>query len=380
MININFDDLVANLLVKDLDHNLLITDSKELTDVNNYFESLTCGDESIEKLLWQCLGYSLTKTAKLRKAFIFKGCGANGKSKLFRILEHLLGFEQCSHEHLENLSGSKSGGKSTIQNLCNCTVNISEDQKQPKFIDNSLITRIISGEPISYKDKEITPYVTMLFSVNEVIDFKETGLHIRDRIVVIPFNNTFTDSNNNRDINMEDKLCNDTALRIIATKALESFQEVLDNGKFSIPPIVEEETKKYFLECNNVAEFCGLYPIKTFITKSTYYQEYKNWCSYNNREAVNSSMFGKEVLALGYRAERYSFKNDRKTYYSAPNFQNCDTQTVYDKYLEKSGITRETASHYSDNELLKTFEGIGTFDNYLCEELYKSESEDEQSL
>lgn len=371
MININYDDIVANLSVSNLDHNLLTTDSEELSTVNQYFKSITCNNEEIEKLLWQVLGYSLTKTSKLCKAFIFKGSGRNGKSKLFRILEHLLGFEQCSHEHLENLSGSKAGGKTTIKNLSNCTVNISEDQKQPKYINNSLITRIISGETIAYGEQEITPYATMLFSVNEVIDFKETGLHITDRIVVIPFNNIFTDSNNNRDINMEDKLCQEKSLRIIATKALEAFQEVLDQGKFSIPPIVEEETKKYFLECNNVAEFCSLYPVETIIVKSRYYQEYRNWCNYNNREAVSNNVFGKEVIALGYRAERYSFRNDRKTYYAAPNFDNNNSQEVFNEYISSSGVSKDSMDHYTDKELAEIFKAK-SFDDFLSEKLNRT--------
>ena len=368
MININYDDLVANLSVKELDHNLLITDSVELKNVQQYFKSITCGDEDIEKLLWQCLGYCLTRTAKLRKAFIFKGCGANGKSKLFRILECLLGSEQCSHEHLEDISGTRAGGKTTVKNLYNCTVNLSEDQKPLKYVNNSLITRLISGETIAVGDEEITPYATLLFTVNEVIDFKETGLHITDRIIVIPFNNVFTDSNNNRDINMTDKLCNEKSLRIRATKALESFQEVLDNGKFSIPPVVEEETNKYFLECNNVAEFCSLYPVETIIVKSRYYQEYRNWCNYNNREAVSNNVFGREVLALGYRPERYSFRNDRKTYYAAPNFDNTNSIDVYNEYIATTGLSEESIKHYSEKELEELYK-IKSFDDYLSEKL-----------
>ena len=40
-----------------------------------------------------------------------------GKSKIFRILEHLLGEKQCSHEHLEDLSGNRLGAKSTVKYL-----------------------------------------------------------------------------------------------------------------------------------------------------------------------------------------------------------------------------------------------------------------------
>ena len=363
-----FNVQVADLNVNDLDHNLIITESEELNIVNNFFESITSGNKELENLLYEIIGYSLTETSILCKGFIFKGNGRNGKSKIFRILEHLLPEQSCSHEHLENLSGTKAGGKNTVKKLKFKSVNISEDQKQPKYINTSLITRIISGETITVGDEEIKPFCTLLFSVNEVIDFKETGLHITDRILVIPFSETFTDSSGNRDINIENKLCQEKTLRIIATKALEAFVNVLENGCFTIPQIVIDETNKYFLECNNVAEFCKLYPVKTIIVKSSYYSEYRKWCNFNNREAVSNNVFGKEVLALGYRAERYSFRNDRKTYYASPDFNNIDSQEIYNEYVKEIGLTAESINCYTDKELNEYYK-VKSFDEYLCENL-----------
>lgn len=341
-------------------------DSNDLSTndlVDKFFEDITCGNKDIEKLLYEVIGYSLSRTSKLSKAFIFKGTGRNGKSKIFRIIEKLSS-NKCSHEHLENLSGSKAGSKNTVMKLKDCTVNISEDQKQIKYINSSLITRIISGETISIGKEEITPVATLLFSVNEVIDFKETGIYITDRFVVIPFNATFTDKNNNRDIHIEDKICKEESLKFIASKSMEAFKQVLANGKFTIPSIVEEETKKYFLDCNNVAQFCNHFPINKIINKARYYKEYCIWCNNNNYETVCNSKFGKEVLNLGYRAERYSFKSDRKTYYTAQDFNNDEAQDMYQKYLIDSGISNETADNYSEEELVETFHNK-PFDDYL---------------
>jgi len=226
----------------------------------------------------------------------------------------------------------------------------------------------VSGEPISIEQKwdnfDLIPYATMLFSVNEVIDFKETGLHITDRFVVIPFNATFTDDNGNRDIHIGEKLCKPLALQIIATKAIQAFDKVLENGKFTIPPIVEAETNSYFMECNNVAEFCDLFPIKTFIFKSRYYEEYCKWCKSTNREAVSNSQFGKRVLELGYRAERYSFGNKRNTYYTAPDFNNSESKVIYEKYLAYIGINELTDIINDDNS--EHYSCGLTFSDYLC--------------
>ena len=93
--DINIDNIVAQLSVPYKDTSILTTSSKELELVDYYFKSVSCNDEGIEKLLYECLGYSLCKTAVMQKAFLFKGKGRNGKSRLFRILEAILGEQQC---------------------------------------------------------------------------------------------------------------------------------------------------------------------------------------------------------------------------------------------------------------------------------------------
>lgn len=361
--NVNFnterlqdiDTIIANLQVPYNDYGVLTTPSKELDLVNYYFDSICCQNKELEKLLYECVGSCLCKTAKLQKAFIFLGEGRNGKGVLAKIITELLG-KQCSHERLEQLSGSRLGSKSTIKALMGCTANIVPDQGQPRYVNTSLIKSIIAGDTISVEQKregkiEFEPYATMIFLVNDVIDFKETGLAINDRFIVIKFPAVFTDENNNRNINIAEELCQPLALQIIATRAIQAFSEVLKNGKFTIPPSVEAETKKYFMDCNNVAEFCELYPIKEIIIKSKYYDEYRKWCNRNNKEAVSNAIFGKRVLALGYRPERYSFGNNRHTYYASPTFKNCDSIDIYHRYLVKCCLEEEQEKRTTERQL-----------------------------
>lgn len=103
-------------VLKYYDPSVLLTNSPELKTVNDYYESVTCKIKGIENLLYEVQGYSLAETAKPNKLIVLKGDGRNGKSKIFRPLEKVLN-EKCSHEHLEQLSGSKAGSKSTIKRL-----------------------------------------------------------------------------------------------------------------------------------------------------------------------------------------------------------------------------------------------------------------------
>ena len=363
--DLNIDNLVGDLKVDYKDQSVLTTPSPELEKVTQFFSSITCNDKGVENLLFEIFGNAMCRTAGLQKAFIFKGKGRNGKSRLFRILEAILGEQQCSYETLETLSGNKSGSKSTVGFLRGCTVNISEDQQQPRYINHSILNKIISGDTISeIKGKErivFRPYATMLFSVNDVIDFKETKICMTDRIVVIPCNATFIE---NRNINIEYELCQPKALQIIATRAINAFKEVLKNGKFTIPPVVELETNRYFMDCNNVIEFCNLFPIKEFMVKDRYHKEYCKWCASNNLEAYNNVKFGKEVLNLGYRSGRFTFGKKQITCYVSPNFNNAENKSIYYRYLKENGISEETGRIYDEATLVATF-GIPVFEDYL---------------
>ena len=194
-----------------------------------------------------------------------------------------------------------------------------------------------------------------------MIDFKETKICLTDRLVVVPFNAKFIE---NRDINIEYELCQPKALQIIATRAINAFKEVLKNGKFTIPPVVELETNRYFMDCNNVVEFCNLFPIKEYMFKDRYHKEYCKWCASNNLEAYNNVKFGKEVLNLGYRSERFTFGKKKITCYVSQGFSNAENKSIYDRYLKKNGISEETGRAYDEATLVATF-GIPTFDDYL---------------
>lgn len=99
------------------DLNVLTEDTKELKDVNYFFDSICCGNKDLQNLLYEVIGYSVSTTTKLNKAFILQGCGRNGKSKVARVIEHLVGEEQCSHLHLEDFCGNKAGSKTMIRHF-----------------------------------------------------------------------------------------------------------------------------------------------------------------------------------------------------------------------------------------------------------------------
>lgn len=109
--------LFAPLKVPYNDLNVLLEDTEALRLVKNFFKEVSCGDEGIEILLYGIIGNSVAKTTKPNKAFVLKRKSAEtGKSAFLRIPEALIG-NYASHEHLENLCGTKAGGKNTVEKL-----------------------------------------------------------------------------------------------------------------------------------------------------------------------------------------------------------------------------------------------------------------------
>ena len=222
------------------------------------------------------------------------------------------------------------------------SVNISEDQKQPKSLDISLIQKIISGDTISVPQKDgqkftFRPYTTMLISLNDVVDFKDRSAALVDRLAVIPFNKTFI-AGANCDIHIEDRLCEGTCLQIIAIMAIQAFSKALQNGTFTIPPSVIEATNAYFMECNSASEFCSLYPIRTFVGKAEYRERCRLWCEDNDRIFIGKENFGKYVSSQGYRLEeRYSFASVKhRNWYVAPNFVSSAKDRMYQEYHDNN--------------------------------------------
>lgn len=136
-----------------------------------------------------------------------------------------------------------------------------------------------------------------------------------------------------------EKLCKPKVLQIIATRAIFEFIKVLKNGKFTIPDNVKQETERYFMQDNNALEFCNLFPIKTIVSKTSYYQKYDDWCHKNLDEPLNKVQFGKQVIALGNRADKLNFKGDRILCYASPSFENASKPSIYQDFKRQNDVS-----------------------------------------
>ena len=67
--SVGIGNMLAELSVPYNDNEVLTNDTEELRLVNYFFDSISSHNKEVETLLYEIIGYSLTRTAKLNKAF-----------------------------------------------------------------------------------------------------------------------------------------------------------------------------------------------------------------------------------------------------------------------------------------------------------------------
>ena len=164
----------------------------ELAD--STLNKLACGDAAIRALLEECIGYCFYRSNTFNKAFILTGDKSNGKSTFLKVLTVLLGEQNVASLDLKNL-----GDKFSKATLFGKLANIGDDISDEFVPDASLFKKITDGGRIQVEKKgqdpfEFNPYVKLIFSANNMPRIKDkTGAVLR-RLVIIPFNARFSES------------------------------------------------------------------------------------------------------------------------------------------------------------------------------------------
>ena len=281
---------------------------KNIAFVNKFFHSITKGDRKLITLLYELIGLCCYRSARFEIAYIFKANGANGKSKYFDVIQALAG-NSCSNLCLKDIVKRDF----SLHNLYNMTVNISDDEEQLKDIDTGVLKRTISGNQISADKKyevsmlKFKPFATLLISLNNNINFKDSSYGFTRKFRVIPFNNIFKGAE--RDINLEDKLLSPTVLQIIAFRAMNCFRKVLlENRELTEPVSVTKATEDYFAQNNPLKYFVSKHSIDDMVShkvqKELYHKQYIEFCKSKGFRYINDiGQFCKELYSLGIGIE-----------------------------------------------------------------------------
>ena len=285
------------VLTNKIPHNYVSGAYNELTDTT--LDKLACGDKQIRALLEECIGYTFYRRNELGKAFILTGDKSNGKSTFLDLIKCIL-----SESNISALDLRELGDKFSTAMLFGKCANIGDDIGDEFLQGNSVAVfkKIVTGNRVKAEHKgkdpfEFNPYVKLLFSANDMPRMRDkTGAVLR-RLVMIPFNATFTKDDPDYDPFIKYKLIKNDSLEYLITLGIGGLKRVLGNNEFSHSDKVAKVLDEYEEENNPIIAFINEYGTESIINQPTtdVYLRYSTFCSQNQLQALSKIAFSKQI-------------------------------------------------------------------------------------
>lgn len=260
---------------------------------------LACDDPSIVALLQECIGYCFYRRNELGKAFILTGDKSNGKSTFLDVIKYMLGDENISALDLKEL-GDRFSTSMMFGKLANLGDDIGDD-----FLSGTQVStfkKIVTGNRIKAERKgqdpfEFNPYIKMLFSANDIPRMKDKSGAVLRRLVIIPFNATFTVNDPDFDPYIKYKLVEQGSIEYLIRVGIEGLRRVIQQNHFTQSERVDREIKEYEEENNPIAGFIedqGLDMIENQLTADVY-KRYQVFCADNSLTPMSNIVFSKQI-------------------------------------------------------------------------------------
>lgn len=300
-------------------------DAPKVQAIDDVLDKLSSGDEKRKQTILEMIGYSMTTSVKLQKAFILYGSTArNGKSTLINIIRELIGKENIGEVSFEDLNTKQFAGIGVKGKI----LNIGAEMTDKYMEDVSKFKEWITGDDLEVEQKfkprqTIRPYAKFIFNANKLPKVADKTDGFYRRLQLIPLETSFTDEDAQK-FNFEE-LISKEALEYLAKISLEAY---LNIGKtFSNHKESQFEVDKYKSVNNNVLSFLeDIDYIRTFINANVItkkaidvFEYYKQYCKENGDIVIGRNKFYEEIEQSKYitkgkynRWTTYTF--DRKHY------------------------------------------------------------------
>lgn len=269
----------------------------ELAD--DTLNKLACGDQPIRALLEECIGYCFYRRNELGKAFILTGDKSNGKSTFLDCVKAILGDGNISALDLKEL-GDRFSTSMMFGKLANIGDDIGDDFLQGSQV--ATFKKVITGNRIKAERKgqdpfEFNPYVKLLFSANDIPRMKDkTGAVLR-RLVIIPFNATFSKDSPDYDPFIKYKLIQQESVEYLIRVGVEGLKRIIENNEFTKSEKVAEQIDEYENENNPIKAFideCGVEMIEDEPTGDVY-SRYQVFCADCGMQPMSNIVFSKQI-------------------------------------------------------------------------------------
>lgn len=285
---------------------------------------IACNDVEIRALLEEAIGYCFYRRNELGKCFILIGDKSNGKSTFLSMIQTLLGDENIASLDLKEL-----GDRFKTAELFGKLANIGDDIGD-EFIPNAAIFRkLVTGDRVSAERKgqnpfEFNNYSKFLFSANNIPRIKDKTGAVQRRLVIIPFEATFSktlpDGSPNPNFNpyIKHLLKTDEVMEYLISIGIQGLKRVLENRAFTVSSKVQKEMDEYEESNNPVLGFIKECKDENFaiINEPTQkvYKRYREYCIENSLQPMSNGELSKQINRLLNTTTEKIIRIDKKQY------------------------------------------------------------------
>ena len=282
---------------------------------DNTLNKIACHDESVRALLEEVIGYTFYRRNELRKSFILIGDKANGKSTYLDMIKTLLGDDNVSALDLKEL-----GERFKLALLANKLANIGDDIGDEFIANPAIFKKLVSGDRVNAERKGQDPfdfdnYSKLLFSANTIPRIKDKSGAVISRLIIIPFDATFSKDDPDFDPYIKYKLRCRESMEYLIQLGIKGLHRVLVNSGFTTTERVVRELEEYESTNNPVLEFFKSEDIK-ILNESTndVYKSYTEFCIMDGFTPMSKGEFSKQVkrhFGYGTRVSKINNKSVR---------------------------------------------------------------------
>ena len=260
---------------------------------------MACQDIEIIQLLAECIGYCFFRRNELSVSMFLTGEKANGKSTFLQMIQDVLGVQNTSNLGLDELD-ERFAPVTMFGKLANIGDDISDDFLRGKAIAH--FKKIVSGNMLKAENKGadlffFKPFVKLIFSANQIPRMKDrTGAVLR-RMVIIPFNATFSKTDPDYDPYIAWKLKDVAVMEYLCKIGVEGLKRILENNSFTQSQKVDAEIKEYTEYNNPILLFLSETEEDEIINQETrlVHSQYEIFCNTYGFEAMGLATFSKEI-------------------------------------------------------------------------------------
>lgn len=272
-------------------------------------EEVTQGDIELAELIQMALGYALSGDTRFECFFILYGpTSRNGKSTIMETFMKLMGDygKPASPESMaEKLRSNGGGPTEELARLAGARfVNMAEPDKK-LVLSAALIKTLTGNDTITarflHKNSfEFRPQFKLFMNTNHLPQVTDVTLFKSGRVYVIPFENRFVGSNQDKGLKVE--LSKPESLSGILNWCVEGSQMLYRNDGFTQPSKVLEATDNYRRESDILGRFMEEALIKDptgEVRTSEVYARWQHWCSANGHRAGSITNLNRSLQNQG---------------------------------------------------------------------------------